>query len=269
MTKQITSVVANAPPPASHSAGGGGRMAGEARRQQIVLVAMRLFSERGFRGTTTKEIAQAAGVSEAIIFRHFATKDDLYNAIIDHKACAGGPMADLNHPVIEHIQCSVAEAVARKDDRGVFEGIALGMMRHHAQDPDFLRLLMHSALEGHRLAQMFWDRNIRQMYAFLGSYIEERQRDGVFREVDPLVVVRAFTGTIIHHSLNNTLWDKHRTLLDIPDERAAREFTELLLRGVARQDEEEGATTPKTMRHSKKTSAAGGAKKSAPRKKKK
>src|SRR5437588_4596060 len=67
----------------------GGRMAAEERRLQIAQVAMRLFSERAFRGTTTKEIAPAAGVSEAIIFRHFTTKDDLYTAIIDLKSCSG------------------------------------------------------------------------------------------------------------------------------------------------------------------------------------
>ena len=44
----------------------GARMAGEERRLQILRLAMRLFSQRGFRGTTTKEIAQAAGVSEAM-----------------------------------------------------------------------------------------------------------------------------------------------------------------------------------------------------------
>jgi hypothetical protein len=38
---------------------------------------------------------------------------------------------------------------------------------------------------------------------------------------------------IIHHSLNNTLWDQPRRLLDITNECAAREFTELLLRGLA------------------------------------
>ena len=70
-------------------------MAGEERRHQIVSVAMRLFSQRGFRGTTTKEIAQAAGVSEAIIFRHFATKDELYAAILDLKACYAGTMSDI------------------------------------------------------------------------------------------------------------------------------------------------------------------------------
>ena len=207
------------------------RMAGGARRQQIVDVAMRLFSERGFRGTTTKEIAQAAGVSEAIIFRHFATKEDLYTAIIDHKACAGG-MADMNHPVTEAIMCGVGEAVAQKDDRAVFEGIATAMMEHHQKDPEFLRLLLYSALEGHQLAQMFWDRNVRQMYETLGAYIHERQRDGAFRAGDPRIVVRALLGMITHHSLNNTLWDTSRQLLDITDEHAAREFTEILLKGV-------------------------------------
>ena len=204
--------------------GPGGRMAGEDRRQQILAVAMGLFSRRGFRGTTTKEIAAAAGVSEAMVFRHFATKQELYSAILDHKACAGG----LGDP------CEIlGEAISRKDDRGVFTTLALALMRHHEADPEFLRLLTHAALEEHELAAMFWERTIRQMYDFLGGYVRERQRDGAMRAVDPLIVVRSFLGMIIHHSLNNTLWDKKRSLIDITNERAAAEFTEVLLRGVA------------------------------------
>src|SRR5437660_1465643 len=45
-------------------------MAGGERRLQILRVAMRLFSQHGFRGTTTKEIAAAAGVSEAMVLHH-------------------------------------------------------------------------------------------------------------------------------------------------------------------------------------------------------
>lgn len=217
----------------------GGRMPAEDRRRQLVRVAVRLFSEHGFRGTTTKEIAHAAGVSEAIIFRHFATKDELYSAIIDHKSCEGS-VTDLSCTVAEMIKGGVAEAVRCKDDRAVFEGLALGMMEHHQQDPDFLRILMYSALEGHQLAQMFWDRNVRVMYEFLGSYIRERQREGAIRGVDPLVVVRAFTGSIIHHSLNNILWDKDpaRRILNIENVEAARAFTDILLRGIAADAEQ-------------------------------
>ncbi len=219
------------------------RMAAEDRRRQIVSVAMRLFSERGFRGTTTKEIARDAGVSEAIIFRHFATKEDLYHAIIDCKACTGG-MADMQNPVAESVRHEVDEAMRRHDDRAVFRGIALSMMRHHHDDPDFLRLLLYSALEGHQLSQMFWDLNVRVLYEFLGSYIRERQRTGALRDVDPLVVVRAFTGMVIHHSVTSILWDKHRPLLVVPNEHAAHEFTEILLRGI----ETEGVSGPDAKR---------------------
>jgi len=48
--------------------------AGE-RREQIIQAAVELFSRRGFRGTTTREIAEAVGISEAGLFKYFATKD--------------------------------------------------------------------------------------------------------------------------------------------------------------------------------------------------
>src|SRR5438034_8920577 len=110
------------------------RMAGGERRLQILRVAMRLFSERGFRGTKTKAIALAAGVSEAMVFRHFATKEELYSAILDQKACAG----DERDP-----QLLVADALARKDDRAVFERLALDALEQNECDPQFQRLLLH------------------------------------------------------------------------------------------------------------------------------
>src|SRR5262245_12797549 len=93
------------------------RMASDERRDQILHVAMRLFAERGFRGTTTKEIAQAAGVSEAMVFRHFANKDELYHAIIDHKACN---QSDMKAPLEQMVELAQA-----KDDYALFYGMAL------------------------------------------------------------------------------------------------------------------------------------------------
>jgi len=200
------------------------RMAGEERRLQILRVAMRLFSQRGFRGTTTKEIALAAGVSEAMVFRHFATKEALYSAILDQKACL--------HDEMDPLQI-VGDAVKRKDDLAVFEGIALNALNQHESDPEFQRLLLHSALEEHELAQMFWEKFVRRVYRVLGGYIRERQRDGAMIAIDPPVVIRAFIGMVMHHSLNNNLWDRRQTLLKISNAAAARKFARILLFGAA------------------------------------
>jgi AcrR family transcriptional regulator len=198
-------------------------MAGEDRRLQLLAVAVSLFSDRGFRGTTTKEIAQAAGVSEAMVFRHFANKEELYTAILDHKACSGGAFDP---------ELMVAEALQQKDDRAVFEGLALGALQYHERDPEFQRLLLHSALERHELAQMFFEEFVRRVYEFLGGYIRQRQGDGALIEMDPAIVVRAFIGMVMHHSLNNNLWDPNRRLLNISNESAATHFTDILLKGI-------------------------------------
>lgn len=201
-------------------------MAGDERREQICRIAMRLFSERGFRGTTTKEIATAAGVSEAVIFKHFQNKDELYASILDTKACSeefGEPLFDLR------------EKIEQKDDYGLFSTLALNMLNKHEQDSDFMRLMLHSALEGHGLAQVFFDKFGKRFYEALGAYIRQRQEDGVFREIEPLIAVRAFIGMLIHHSMNNILWDRDQQLLAVSNEEAANTFATLLIEGLRKR----------------------------------
>ena len=203
-----------------------GRMSGDERRSQILKVAISLFSQRGFSGTTTKEIARAAGVSEAMVFRHFATKHELYHAILDFKVCEGG----LKVPPWESEK--ERKAIAEKDDYTVFYNIAINTLHHHKEDVDFMRLLFYSALDEHELSQIFFEQFVARMYDFIGAYISQRQADGAMRIGEPRVFVRAFLGMLIHHSLNNILWDKKRRLLDISDEQAAHEFVIILLNGV-------------------------------------
>jgi len=202
------------------------RMSGDERRMQILQIAIGLFSQKGFRGVTTKEIAAAAGISEAMVFRHFATKHELYHAILDFKACEGGMK---NLPWEDEIE---KKAVEENDDYKVFYNLAIGALRHHREDTDFMRLLFYSALDDHELSQMFFDEFVTRIYEFFGSYIEKRQKDGAMRDVEARVVVRAFLGMLIHHSLNNILWDKNKRLLNVSDEQAAHEFTTILLQGV-------------------------------------
>jgi len=59
------------------------RVDGEVRRAQIVEVARRLFAEYGYRQTTTRQLARAVGVSDALMYRHFESKDDVLRAVVD------------------------------------------------------------------------------------------------------------------------------------------------------------------------------------------
>jgi hypothetical protein len=125
-------------------------------------------------------------------------------------------------------------AMDEKNDSEVFYQIGISALTKHQSNLPFLRLIFYSALEEHELAERFFGDFIERIYDFIGDYIRTRQADGAFRELEPRVAVRAFMGMLIHHSLNNLLWDKPRRLLNISNEEAAKGFAEILLRGIAK-----------------------------------
>jgi AcrR family transcriptional regulator len=203
-------------------------MPGDKRREQILQAAFDLFSKRGFSGTTTKDIAKMSGVSEAMVFKHFSSKDELYGAILEAKKCS----EELHQFPWEGNE-SLRKAMEEKDDFGVFYQFGLHALNKHQSDVAFMRLLFFSALEEHELAERFFGEFVTEIYKFLGRYVEQRQDDGAFRKIDPRIVVRSFLGMLIHHSLNNILWDKKRRILDISTEAAAKSFAEMILSGVS------------------------------------
>ncbi len=62
------------------------RLTADRRRIQLLDRALPLFARSGYRGTTTARIVKAAGVSPPILYRHFAGKRDLFEALIEHAA---------------------------------------------------------------------------------------------------------------------------------------------------------------------------------------
>jgi AcrR family transcriptional regulator len=65
------------------------RLSSAARRRAIIESATGAFAQNGLNGTTTRALARAAGVSEALIYKHFPSKESLYAAMLD--ACLNGP----------------------------------------------------------------------------------------------------------------------------------------------------------------------------------
>ncbi|MCA9453319.1 MAG: TetR/AcrR family transcriptional regulator, partial [Nitrospira sp.] len=66
------------------------RISGPVRKAKIIQSAASLFAKKGFNGTKTREIAHRAGVSEALIFKHFPSKEDLYAAILAEESPVPG-----------------------------------------------------------------------------------------------------------------------------------------------------------------------------------
>lgn len=192
-----------------------------ARRQQILDAVIDLFSRRGFSGTTTREIAKAAGVNEALIFRHFARKEDLYAAILQQGAHSGDTRQWL--PKLR----SLAE---RGDDHGLLIALFRQLIAQHDDAHDFLRLMLYSALEDHELTHMFIREQIEPLQQFLLAYITERQHAGVFRACDAPGAVRAILALPSHHVLVTRLLRSSAWPVD--DQAAVAGFVDFVLHGL-------------------------------------
>ena len=197
------------------------RLSANQRREQLIQVAVDLFSRKGFNGTTTREIAVAAGVTEAIIFRHFETKEQLYKAIIDSKLnCADTAvwLADLQR------------AMDRDDDRAVFQGLIKAIITTHRTDPKFERLMLYAALEGNEIAMTYMQQVTASIVEVFRRYFARRQKEGRLRPIPSDLALAAIVGMAQHYALSKYVHGtKNRGL---PDEQALESFTQIAMSGL-------------------------------------
>ena len=197
------------------------RLAASDRRERLIEAATRLFSIQGYDGTTTREIADAAGISEAIIFRHFANKEDLYWAVVSDRIQVAGRK--------ERIQQYLQSG---RDASEVLAAIAGTLLQRSAEDVALTRLLLFSALRNDALAERFFRTYLADAFEGLAEYIRKEIREGRFRPVDALMAARSFLGMIVYHNLVQELFggDQHQKF----DARTlGRQVAELWLNGVA------------------------------------
>lgn len=196
------------------------RLSSNERRRQLIRGAVGLFSRHGFSGARTKDIASACGVSEAILFRHFATKEDLYRAILDEQQQDSGAEAWLNQ---------MRELAARRDDAALVRCLIAQILKSFRENTPFHRLLLFAWLDGHALADLFHQRQGWPTFEFLREYFEQRQKEGAFRKCDSAAAVLFLISVAVHYAMSKYLFD-----LGLPasDDEVASQFATFALDGI-------------------------------------
>jgi len=201
------------------------RMPSEDRRRQLLRVAVESFARNGFSGTKTKDIAAAAGVSEAILFRHFSSKEDLYHAILDEKEATLGA---------DRWFTELSALAERRDDRGVFQHLGRQIVRSFREDAAFHRLLLYASLEGHLLADLFHERFGLPTGDYLARYIAQRQQEGAFRACDPGSAVMFAIGSIVHYAMARHIMGAKN--FPQAEETIVDQFVDFILAALLRND---------------------------------
>jgi TetR/AcrR family transcriptional regulator len=166
------------------------------RRKLVLEAALSVFAKKGYAGATTREIAAAAGVTEAIIFRHFPNKQDLFRAVLDLR-CGARLQTWLD---------VLRGQMGRNDDVAVLRTVATGALQCYRDNLDYERLLLFAALEGHEVGLAHNREFTIPIMAELTEYLIRRQREGAMRECCPELILVALAGAAHYYGVQTGMF---------------------------------------------------------------
>jgi AcrR family transcriptional regulator len=175
------------------------KLLSRSQRQAVILQgAATAFATKGFAGTAMEEVAAASGITKEIVYRHFASKEELYRAVLDATR--------------QSLKAELARARQRSQSgAGIRALLAVG--RAH---PDALRLLLVHAAREPAFADYTHDVRSR----WINRVFQRRRHD------DPLFHRWAVEVAVSH------IWEAVLTWLDVGDPARDEEFARRCTAGV-------------------------------------
>jgi AcrR family transcriptional regulator len=205
MTTFQRSTVRNIPSPESDT------------RDRILAAALKLFARRGYDGTTTKDLAEAAGVAEGTLFRHFETKKSILVQV-----ATDGWIEILTDLLTELSEMGSYKAVAQVMKR---------RMMHLQKNADLLRVCFMEVQFHEDLRDRIQTDVIEKMTDVAEVFFQTAMDQGIYRKMDARLVARVFLGMFaISGFSQTTLTDPNATVVELKD--MAEGISEIFLNGV-------------------------------------
>lgn len=187
-------------------------------REKILHAGLSLFSEKGYLGATTKEIAKRAGVAELTLFRHFSTKDKLFEEIINSYSFLPALKGLL--PEIKHLKYEDALKL-----------IAAKFLERLSERRQLIRI-MHSEIQLYpSKVKNIYHNFIDEIFRTLASYFKEMQKKGILRKFKPEIGARAFLGMFFAY-FNAQEFVSNKKLRTSDDDAVIKEFVEIFVSGT-------------------------------------
>jgi AcrR family transcriptional regulator len=187
-------------------------------RERILDAGLKLFSKKGFLGATTKEIAKKAGVAELTLFRHFSSKDKLFEEMIQSYSFL---------PALKGLLPGIKD-LAYED--ALYE-IGRAFLMRLSERSELIKI-MHSEIHLYPAkVKEIYHNIIDEVFRTLASYFRELQASGTLREFQPELGARAFLGMLFSYfNAQEIMMRKQHMPADT--EQVIREYVRLFVHGT-------------------------------------
>jgi AcrR family transcriptional regulator len=154
------------------------------RREDILQASLHLFAEKGFHGTSMRDIARSADITEGLIYHYFENKRDLFRAIIDEHSFL--PLLRTLPELAEHL-----------DLRGLLIVLARGFFDVLRQNTELTRLLLQEVQVFPEEKEAFFSDAVGQSISELAQILDSRMSERTRAQIDPQVAARIFFNSLL------------------------------------------------------------------------
>ncbi len=191
----------------------------EKTKEKILKSALKLFSEKGFLGATTKEIAKNAGVSEVTLFRHFSSKEKLFEEVINRYSF----LPKLKEVLQEAEKLPYPESLKL---------IAESFLEVLEMKKSLVRIMLSEKHRYPEKIKKIYKTIIENIFQLLSSYFSSLQEKGILREFDTKYASMAFLGMFFSYFL----WKGgEENKISSEDEDVIKIFTDLFTYGTVKK----------------------------------
>ncbi|MEZ0344466.1 MAG: TetR/AcrR family transcriptional regulator [Caldimicrobium sp.] len=154
----------------------------EDTRERILEAALKLFSEKGYLGATTKEIAMASGISEVTLFRHFQTKENLFISVLEHYSFL---------PKLKELSKDLLVMPLEE----TLKTLAKAFLQTLKSRRDLIRIMLAELPRYPEIVKESYQKTIEKIIQEISQYFEKLQRERKIKSsISSNLLARAFLG---------------------------------------------------------------------------
>jgi AcrR family transcriptional regulator len=186
-------------------------------RDKILKAAQKLFARHGYDGTTTKELAEKAGIAEGTLFRHFANK----KAILVEVATQGW-IELLTDLLTELSEMASYEAISH---------VMYKRMLRLGDNYDMMRVCFMEVQSHPDLRDRIQSEVVEKMTSVAEAFFQTAMERGVYRKMNPRVIAQVFLGMFVVAGFSHeTIAQPNASPQDMKD--MAEGLADIFLNGV-------------------------------------
>src|SRR5262245_39046335 len=206
---------------------------GERTRQAILDAALNLFAERGFFGTSIRDIASSVGITESAIYNYFPGKTELFEALFSAE----------QESVMKMLSRLKAEPI--HDARATLTSLALWVVKQSAEprQQQLFRIFLSDGVRLARDGRIHLLGSISSRYTTLQIWMRRMLRSGDLRRADPEQLATEFIGPLLLWRLLHAIGSDFAIVRN--PEAFARQHVEQFLSGAARTAAARSAARPR------------------------